>query len=254
MQFKKIAAVAGSALMAGMTLAGAALAATNVGNIAELATPSDHIANFPLFVIGKTATTEDVAGAVNIAVRMAAESKTTTTAETTTTTAAVDGVERDGIAPGTSSTANLYTAITGGSALPNSGILKNAHYSNLKDSTFSHRSTDYDYREQVDVTGVTLRHDLSTDKINGTEKMVVGTNGDIKYEFVFEKDVWINNTATTSGQLANPEYSNPIKIQMLGKDFTIVGVGANSIKMLSGEIGTAKKEGTSVSGVTFCNN
>ncbi len=250
MQFKKIAALAGSALMAGMSLAGAAMAATNVGNIAELATPSDHTANFPLFVIGATASPADVAGAVDIAVRMAAESKTTTVT-TTGTSGTVDGVERDGINIGTSSGgSNLYTAITGGAAFPSSGILKNTHYSTLKDSTFSHRGTDYDYREQVDVSGVRMRHDLSTDKINGTEKMVIGTNGDIKYEFVFEKGLWINNTVTTTGSISSPDYSNPIEIEMLGKKFKIVGVGATSLKMLVGDTGTTKKQGTEVTGVT----
>lgn len=251
MQFRKLAAIAGSALMSGMTLAGAALAATNVGNIASLAAPSDSVANFPVFVIGKIAASSDVAGAVDIAVRMAAESKTTTTVTTAGAAAEVDGISRDGINIGTASGGSaLSTAITGGAAFPSGSIVKNTHYSKLKDATYSHRSTDYDYREQVDASGVRMRHDLTTDKINGTETMVIGTNGDIKYEFVFEKDVWINNTVTTSGTISSPEYTNPIKITMMGKPFTIVGISATTIKMLSGTTGTAKKQGTTVTGVT----
>lgn len=248
MQFKKIAAMAGSALMAGMTLAGAGLAATNVGNIAELAKPSDSVANFPLIVVGKTASTEDVAGAINIAVRLAAESKTTETVSTAA--AAVDGVERDGIAIGTSSTANLYTAITGGAAFPNSAIIKNAHYSTLKDSTFSWKSNDYDYREEVNLQGVAMRHDLGTDKINGTEKMEV-QSGDIIYKFVFEKALNMStSTSDATCTIADPEYTDPVKITMLGKAFTIVGVGSTSIKMLAGESGTAKKQGDTLTGIT----
>lgn len=251
MQFRKIAAVAGSALMTGMTLASAAMAATNVGNIAELAKPSDSVANFPIFVIGKTAQTEDVAGAVDIAVRMAAESKTTTTATTTTTSGTVTGVDRDGIRFGTIASGDaLSTAISGGAAFPNSGIVLTTHFSGLKDSTFSHRGTDYDYKEQVDVSAVRMRHDLATDKINGSEKMVIGTNGDVKYEYVFDKSIWINNTVAGAGTIASPEYTNAIKIKLLGKDFSIVGIGTNSIKMLTGTVGTAKKQGTTVTGIT----
>lgn len=253
MQFRKIAAVAGSALMAGMTLAVPAMAATNVGNIASLATPSDSVANFPIFVIGKTAASSDVAGAIDIAVRMAAESKTTTAATTTTGSAGtVTGVDRDGIAIGTTSTAgtSLSTAISQGSAFPNSGVVLTTHFSGLKDSTFSHRGTDYDYKEQVDVSAVRMSHDLGTDKINGSERMVIGTSGDIKYEYVFDKNIWINNTVAGAGTIASPEYTNAIKIKLLGKDFSIVGIGSNSIKMLSGTVGTAKKQGTTVTGIT----
>ncbi|MFZ3077347.1 MAG: hypothetical protein WA139_02735 [Candidatus Aenigmatarchaeota archaeon] len=253
MQFRKMAAVAGSALMAGMTLAGAAIAATNVGNIASLATPSDSVANFPIFVIGKTAASADVAGAIDIAVRMAAESKTTTSVTTTSTSASVTGVDRDGIATGTTAAAGtaLSTAISGGSAFPNSAVILTTHFSGLKDSTISWKSADYDYKEQVDVSAVRMSHDLATDKVNGSEKMVIGTSGDIKYQYVFDKTINISaaTTAGTTGTIASPEYTNPIKIKLLGKDFTIVGIGTSSVKMLSGTVGTAKKQGTAVTGI-----
>lgn len=239
MQFRKIAAVAGSALMTGMTLAGAVMAATTVGTIADLAKPSDSVANYPLIVVGKTAATADVAGAINIALKLAASSKATTTVAEVT--AAIDGVEKDTI--GLNNTLGQTS-----SDFPASGVLKTAHFSGLKDGTFSHRSTDYDYREQVDISGVKMVHnDIS--KVNLTEKMRV-QDGDIKYEFVFEKDVWINNTATTLGTISNPEYTNPIKVKVLGNEFTIVGISSTSLKMLVGQTGTAKKQGTTVTGVT----
>lgn len=251
MQFRKIAAVAGSALMAGMTLAVPIMAATNVGNIASLATPSDSVANFPIFVIGKTASSADVAGAIDIAVRMAAESKTTTTVTTTGTGAAITGVDRDGINIGTAAGGSaLSTAITGGAAFPNSGVILTTHFSGLKDSTISFRGTDYDYKEQVDVSAVRMRHDLATDKINGSEKMVIGTNSQIKYIYMFDKSIWINNTVAGAGTIASPEYTNAIKIKLLGQDFSIVGIGANSVKMLTGTVGTATKQGTTKAGVT----
>ncbi len=79
MQFKKLAAMAGSALMAGLTIAAPVLGATvsEVGKLNDLVTVTDSTVAFPTFVVGATAATEDVAGAINVAVRMAANAKTT---------------------------------------------------------------------------------------------------------------------------------------------------------------------------------
>lgn len=92
MQFRKIGAIAGSALMAGLTLAGAAMAATNVKDVIGLVKVSDSTVDFPVFVVGADAKTSDVAAAINLAARMAAESKTTAGVVTTTTAIAIDGV------------------------------------------------------------------------------------------------------------------------------------------------------------------
>jgi len=92
MQFRKLAAIGGSALMTGLSLAGAAMAATSVGNLADLAAPVGGAAHFPLFVVGKDAKTSDVAGAIGVAARFAAESKTAVaTTSATTTAGAVSG-------------------------------------------------------------------------------------------------------------------------------------------------------------------
>ncbi len=81
MQFKKLAAITGSALMAGLALAGPALAAnvSELGKISDLVTVTDSTVSFPLFVIGASASTADVAGAVDVAVKLAANAKTTST-------------------------------------------------------------------------------------------------------------------------------------------------------------------------------
>ncbi len=91
MQFRKLAAIGGSALMTGLSLAGAAMAATNVGNLADLAMPVSGAAHFPLFVVGKDAKTSDVAGAIGVAARFAAESKTKVAATTSPLVGAVEG-------------------------------------------------------------------------------------------------------------------------------------------------------------------
>jgi len=81
MQFKKIAAITGSALMAGLALAGPAMAATvtALSDINDMVSVTDSTVDFPLFVIGASAATSDVAGAVDVAVRMAANAKSTST-------------------------------------------------------------------------------------------------------------------------------------------------------------------------------
>lgn len=241
MQFRKMAAVAGSALMAGMTLAGAAMAATNVGNIASLATPgTDGVANFPIFVIGKTAASADVAGAIDIAVRMAAESKTTTSVTTTSTSAAITGTEKD--------TIGLSSALN--SVLPSTA--RTIHFSGLKQGTITWKGNTYDYYEDVTLgSTMVMNHDYGTSNINGTEKMVV-PSGQYVYEYAFNKVLNMTDGATTAkntGTLTNPEYSNPIKIKMLGKDFTIVGIGSNQVKLLSGSTGTATKDTASSTGL-----
>jgi len=84
-------------------------------------------------------------------------------------------------------------------------------------------------------------HDFSTAGINGTETMVVQTN-QVMYEYVFDQSfnfTALASTGQTTGSINTPEYTNPIKITMLGKPFLIVGIGSNQVKMLSGSVGTA---------------
>ena len=80
MKFKKLAALTGSALVAGMTLVAPALAATvsSLGEVQDMVKVTDSTVDFPIFVIGEAAASSDVAGAVGVAVRFAANSKTTT--------------------------------------------------------------------------------------------------------------------------------------------------------------------------------
>jgi hypothetical protein len=124
----------------------------------------------------------------------------------------------------------LYADLS--ATFPAAGVLKSAHYSGLLDSTFSWRGTDYDYREQVDIGAVTMDHNLVTSNVNGTEKMVV-QSGDIKYQYVFDKA--LSGTGSTS----SPNYTYPVNLKLLGKDFSIVGCDTNQVKMLQGSIGTA---------------
>jgi len=236
-----------SFLAALMLFAPTALAATALKDYPTfLAT--DHTLD-AYVVVGSAAKTEDVAGAIDIALRLTELSYVEKTV-TGAAGAAVDGIEKDGIgfnnnnlATGSSAGASTIT-----NAFPSGSIVKSFHYSGLKDSTYKWKANDYDYREQVDLSGITMRNDYGTNYINGTLTMVV-ESGDVIYQYVFEKAINLSTatTAGTTGTIANPEYTYPINIKMLGKDFSIVSVGDSQIKMLQGSIGTA----TATTGITF---
>jgi hypothetical protein len=108
MQFKKLAAVAGSALMAGLALAGPVLATqvSQLGKISDMVSVSGTTASFPIFVIGATAQTADVAGAVDIATNLASNAVVTSSVTSTI--------------PGES--------VTGGAKLATSGIYLTPYY------------------------------------------------------------------------------------------------------------------------------
>ncbi len=206
-------------------------------------------------VVGADAAPADVVGGIDLAVRLAASSVVSKALPGVKV--AVTGLDRDGISIGTASGGAALT--TGGSVYSNpfpSGQVKTSHFAGLKDSTFSWKSNDYDYREQVDVSAVRMRHDFGTTNINGTEKMEI-ESGDVFYEYVFEKALNLS-TATSAGTTGTCfsgsgtcEYTNPVKIKLLGWEFTIVGVGTTGVKALVGSSGTATKEGATRTGVTY---
>jgi len=210
-----------TALMALLTASSPVLAATQLGSYPSFLAGSDGtLAAY--VVVGAAANPADVVGAVDIASRLAEVGKSTVSQSCSGASGAVDGTEKD--------TVPLYGQLS--STFPASGVLKSAHFDGLKDSTFSWRGTDYDYREQVDIGSVYMRHSLAVNNVNGSEKMQV-QSGDIKYQYVFDDAV------SGTGSVDSPNYTYPIDIQLLGKDFSIVGTQSNQVKMLQGSIGTA---------------
>jgi len=179
-------------------------------------------------VVGASAATADVVGAIDVATRLAELSYTVTTVSGVA--AEYTGVMKDTIDLPSSSSGTLLSASGG---FPASAVLKTFHYSGLEDSTFTWRSTSYDYHEQVDVANVKLRHGLDVTDVNGTEKMVLAS-GNLIYQYVFDE------TLTGTGSTTDPNYSYPINVKLLGKDFSIVGTSAsNQVTVLQGSIGTA---------------
>jgi hypothetical protein len=183
-------------------------------------------ANFYV-VMGATADPSDIAGAVDVAVRLAELSYTTVS---TTGGVSATGNEKDTVAL----SALLSSVIT--------SPVKTIHFSGLQDSVYRWRSNDYDYYEDFVLGTTQMNHDFGTDRINGTEKMVVYA-GQVMYEYVFDK------TLNGTGDATTKNYTYPINIKLLGKDFSLVGSEANSVVALVGTVGTA----TATAGVTYGN-
>jgi hypothetical protein len=221
MKIEKYIATLLASLMAASTFVGAALANDLSGFPGFLYTVT-ATASSPDYwiVVGADAAPSDVVGAIDLASRLAEGSYTIETV-TGVAVSAVEGVERDDI--------GLSQAL---SALPGGGVMKNFHFSGLLDSTFAWRGDDYDFHEQVDVSGVQMRHDYGTSGINGTEKMEI-ESGDVIYQYVFDEAL------TGTGSIADPNYTYPIYIELLGVQFALVGTGSNKTIVLKGSIGTA---------------
>jgi len=152
---------------------------------------------------------------------------TSTTSTTSSTTTTIPGpvtkcIEKDNVP--------LYGDLS--ATFPASGVIKNGNCAGLEDSIFYWRGNSYDFHEQVDLGGVAMRHSLALSNANGTEKMVV-ESGDIKYQLVFD------SALSGTGSVSNPNYTYPINIKLLDKDFLIVGCDSNQVKVLTGSIGTA---------------
>jgi hypothetical protein len=224
MQFKKLAAIAGSALLGALAIAGpvAASTVTSVASINSMASAS----NFPIFVVGASAQTADVAGAINIAVGMASA-----VGGGGGVTTGGDGLQKNNIDIN-------YGNLTDSGNFPNP--MKSFHFSNLKTGTIAWKGNNYNYHEQLWLNNTYFSHDFSTSGINGTETMVVPGN-QIAYDYAFDQSINLSSatTAGTTGTLTSPEYTYPIKVTLLGKPFIIVGIGSNQVKMLSGSVGTA---------------
>jgi hypothetical protein len=176
----------------------------------------------------------DIAGAVDIAVRLAElqYSKTTVSVSGAPT---VDGITRD------ISIAGGATQVLTSSGFP--PTLRDFHFTGLKVGTVNFKGTDYNYHEEVVVdNNVKLDHTYSASNVNGTQKLTIGTNKQIEYKFVFDSNI------TGLGTTASPDYANVLKLKIMGQDFVITGVGPDGFKALVGSYGLADATTPVVSG------
>ena len=214
MQLRKFAAIAGSALMAGMTMAGAALAQDNVGEITKLVSVSDSTVTFPTLVVGADAAPADIVGAINVGVRLAAEAGQT---KTVTTGTAATGVESEEIPLNYNVSASGYLKST----------VKNADVpSVLKDSSITWTNADdsdtYDFQEKVLISNHAdqqIETSATKNKDFEDNPALFIKNGGLRYNFTFDEN--INTTKISS------DY--PLEIELLGQTLKITSVDANKL-------------------------
>jgi hypothetical protein len=231
MQFKKLAAITGSALMAGLSLVGPALATsvTSIGDINDLVSATDSTVSFPLFVVGANALPADIAGGIGVAVRMAANAKTTE--------------------PVTVEVAGL--SVTGGVGLHQPGdnvvlgeaidaarpVLTASDLDILAPGTYETKDhKEFDFSQYITLgSGATV----TFAKPSGEDIPVIGVQltsggGELYvYKMAFSKQV-----STTTTNIATTV------LDILGKGYTITGATVSSdnslsLDMLAGEVGGA---------------
>jgi len=225
-----------------LTVSPVAFAAVTVGNVFNMLGTSTGSLN-AVVVVGSGAAASDVAGAADIAVRLAQLSYTPVSV-TGGAAANINGLEKNNLDIN-------YGNLT--DQFPNP--IRTFHYSGLLTGSISYKGNTYNYHENINLNpgtqGPYFSHDTGTAGINGTETMVV-QSGSLAYEYVFDTALNCTALATSAQNTCNSptssfEYTNPVKITMAGKPFVIVGIGSNQITMLSGSVGTA----TATAGVVF---
>jgi hypothetical protein len=174
-------------------------------------------------VVGRGAAPHDVVGAIDLGADLQQLSYVTKTVTGVTTTQ-VEGLEKQIALAGHDS-----VNVAGGDGLPTT--LQAFHFSGLKQDVFSFMGTSYRYHEEVALTTETgqlvVDHGFTDSKVNGTMTFKIGTNNPISYYYKFDQSL----TGT-------PSYSNPLSIQLAGKEFVIVGTSTSGLTALSGNIGT----------------
>jgi hypothetical protein len=233
MQFKKLAAITGSALMAGLCLAAPVLAvsATKLNEISKMVSTTGTV--LPVFVIGAAAQPKDVAGAVDIAAGLAKYAKTTTTVTTTTGAASITG----GVSMATSTNPltiwNYFASskqVLTANDLPD--VLVSGNYVDAGSVTTP-------YSQYLTFTNAAANGQIVYDTPNGGTQpslglKFTGTNQVYNYQIAFTKQISETITTNSVANMVNTQ------ISMLGKTWTITAAAVSSVgdlalTMLSGK-------------------
>jgi len=218
-----------------MAISPVAFAAVSVGNVFNQLGTNGSLST--VIVVGSGAAASDVAGAADIAVSLAQLSYNPVST-TGTSSSNINGLEKNNIDINYGNMTDQFPT-----------TLRTFHYPGLQQGTISYKGNTYNYHEEIQPGNTYFSHDFGTSGVNGTETMVV-TSNQVKYRYVFDSALNCTALATTAQNtcsLTSLEFTNPVKINLLGKPFVIVGMGSNQVVMLSGQVGTA----TSTTGVTY---
>ncbi|MCD6476865.1 MAG: S-layer protein [Candidatus Aenigmarchaeota archaeon] len=256
MQFKRLAAIAGSALMAGMTIAAPVLAST-VSQVNQIGNMVDAT-HFPLFVVGKNAQPSDVVGAINIATKLASYSKTTETVTTSagTSESVVGGVKIR--TPGNELTP--YTAIQSVKSVLTSSdldILADGTFQTINGGTYQYKQYLYLSGDTTETTYNKVVFEKPTTENDPVINFKATANRNLTtYKLTFSTPVALGSSVDTNSELQAILQGTTINI--LGKDFvisdctstasnvidsiTLIG-GKNTVTMKSGEDKTITIDG-----------
>ncbi len=222
MQFRKLAAVAGSALMAGLALAGPVIATqvTQLGKISDMVSVSGTTASFPIFVIGASAQTADVAGAVDIATNLASNAVVTSSVTSTIAGESVTGGAKI-------STTGIYLipwynpqnvkGIMTASDIPS--LLNSGTYSSSAGGTYSFKQYLYLLGDTTNSNPAEIKFERPTTE--NTPRIAFKTPASSKlyrYKLTFSTPVSLTGVTTTALLQAVIQGTT---INMLGKDFVI---------------------------------
>jgi hypothetical protein len=222
MQFKKLAAIAGSAIMAGMTLAGPALASTitGVGNASNLVSVTDSTVSFPMFVIGSNAATADVAGAVDIAVNFAANAKVTSSVTSTIPGESVTGgvkLATGGVPLTPYTNPQAVKGIITASDIPS--LLNGGSYSTASGGAYQYKQYLYMLGESTNTNPAEVIYARPTTE--NSPRLAFKTPGSsilYTYKLTFSSPVSLAGVASTTDLQAVIQGTT---LNFLGKDFVI---------------------------------
>jgi hypothetical protein len=235
MQFKKLAAITGSALMAGLSLVGPALATsvTAIGNIADMVSVTDSTVSFPMFVVGVDASTADVAGAIGVAVNMASNAKTTSQV-------AVEGVSV-GITGGTSMATATNPLVMWDNLASSRQVLTATDLPTLLASGnyIDQASVSFPYSQYLKFNNSAAQGQVVYETPSGGTSPQLGlkiTGNNVVYTYLLSFTKQVSETVTTNS-VTNMVNS---QLDMLGKTWTITAaaVSANenlALTLLSGK-------------------
>lgn len=238
MQFRKIMGIAGAGLMACMAIATPVMA-TNVSDLGKL---SDTVSstNFPIFVVGATASTADVIGAVNIATSLAGYSKTSTEIQM----------------PGSSS-----SAITGGVKISTPGnelmlgtslnsvknVLTESDLSILESGVYTVSGTGYNYKQYLYLGNAKTVFEKPMNENAPVVGLKATANSDfMTYRLAFDSPVSLNSAASSADLR---EVLQGTVLNIMGKEFIVsdcewsAGSGIGSITLIGGKSSVTVKTG-----------
>ncbi len=177
----------------------------------------------------------DLAGAVDVAVRLAElqYSKATVSGSVSTS---VDGLEKQ------LAFVDDKVAAAGGDGL--AATLQSFHFTGLKRGAVTWKGNTYNYHERVildtDVADLGVFHNFEYTEVNGTPTLRVSTADPVEYRYQFDQ----------SG-IGTMDFTDSLVISLAGKEFILVGSSASGLKALSGNVGTVDATlGVSYSGYT----